>query len=236
MVSRFSPRRLMAAVRLIEMYSDTERDMERIAMTSLTSILKSLSLAWLVFGFAVAAPTASGQRPSASQIRVKREAANQGVILSEYLDQRTGRTVIVKAGTSQDLALGWLGRLSDTKLTATEQDLTAIVTSGHAQGLIAVGGGFAGTSVTVSWGPPPRREPPANTIVSTLMDQRTGAMLVIGPNVTSAQEWFVTLNAAKSEADLFALLTARHPQGLLAATTRINGGVKVTTFWSPGPK
>lgn len=205
-------------------------------MTSLRRVMGSLLLAWLVFAFAVAAPTAHGQRPSTSQVRVTRDAADRGVILSEYLDQRTGRKLIVKAGISQDLALGWLGRLSDTKLTATEQDLTAMITSGHAQGLLAVSGGFGGTSVTVSWGPPPRREPPANTIVSTLMDQRTGAILVIGPTVTSAKEWFVTLNAAKSEADLFALLTAQHSQGLLAATTYIKGGAKVTTFWSPGPK
>ena len=203
-------------------------------MTSLRTVMESLLLAWLVFAFAVAAPTTTAQGPAKSQARVTRDDPNQGVILSEYLDQRTGSKLIVKGGTSQELALSWMGRLSDIKLTTTEQDLTAIVTAGHAEGLVAVSGGFRGTSVTVSWGAPPRRDPPANTIVSTMTDQRTGAILVIGPNPTAdkTREWFVALNGAKTEGDLFALLTAQHSQGLLAAATYIKGGFKVTTFWS----
>ena len=178
--------------------------------------------------------SANAQRPSPSQIRTTRTDPNQGVILSEYLDEQTGRTIIVKAGTSQDLAVGWLKRLADIEVTKTEQDLGTLVTENHAQGLVAVSGGFGSNEVIVSWGPPPRRDAPAGTIVSHQRDQRHGTVIVAGPPASAdkTKEWFGILNNAKSEADLLALLGANRPQGLLSATTYIKGGFKVTTFWS----
>ncbi len=180
----------------------------------------------------------SAQRTPQQQVRTTKTDSNQGALLSEYLDERTGRTIIVKAGTAQDIAVGWLKRLADIEATKSEQDLVTIVTEAHEQGLIAVSGGFGYTTVVVSWGSAPSRDPPAGTIVSSQMDQRTGTALVAGPNASfdKTKEWFVTLNNAKSESDLLALLTARRPQGLFSATTYIKGGYKVTTFWSPGQK
>jgi hypothetical protein len=128
--------------------------------------------------------------------------------------------------------------LADIEVTKTEQDLGTLVTENHAQGLVAVSGGFGSNEVLVSWGPPPRRDPPAGTIVSQQRDQRHGTVIIAGPNASfdKTKEWFVTLNNAKSEADLLGLLTANRPHGLLSATTYIKGGFKVTTFWSFGPR
>jgi len=182
---------------------------------------------------------AQAQKAGGSQIRITPEKAEQGAVLAEYLDDRSGRTVTVKSSVSKGIAVAWLTQLVDTPATKSEPDFVALVTAGQANGLLSVSGFIDGTSVTVSWGPPPKRDPPSGRVVFTLKDERSGTVLVTTNLDTDAtKQWFAGANAAKTE-ELLALVETHHSQGLLAVTKSFSGGVRegylrVTAFWSTG--
>jgi hypothetical protein len=181
---------------------------------------------------------AQAQKAGGSQIRITPEKAEQGAVLAEYLDDRSGRTVTVKSSVSKGIAVAWLTQLVDT--AATKPDFVALVTAGQANGLLSVSGFIDGTSVTVSWGPPPKRDPPSGRVVFTFKDQRSGTVLVTTNvlDTDATKQWFAGANAAKTE-ELLALVETHHSQGLLAVTKFFSGGVRegdltVTAFWSTG--
>ena len=176
-----------------------------------------------------------------SKIRITPYNPQQGTVLAEYLDDRTGRTLTVKGDVSHDTAVAWLTQLADTAATKSEQDLAALVTAGQARGLLSVSSVIGDTSTTVSWGPPPKRDPPPGMIVFSIQDRRTGNALVISKAITedTTKAWFAAADAARTGEQFVALVEAHRSEGLQAVSGyRMEGRVRVTAFWSPaaGPR
>jgi hypothetical protein len=176
-----------------------------------------------------------------SEIRITPYNPQQGTVLAEYLDDRTGRTLTVKGDVSHDTAVAWLTQLADTAATKSEQDLAALVTAGQARGLLSVSSVIGDTSTTVSWGPPPKRDPPPGMIVFSIQDRRTGNALVISKAITedTTKAWFAAADAARTGEQFVALVEAHRSEGIQAVSGyRMEGRVRVTAFWSPaaGPR
>ena len=93
---------------------------------------------------AAAPVTARGQAtprtPVRPQTTVSKEDPTKGRVLSEYFDERTGRAVIVKGDTSQDAALAWLAKVTNTDDAGWEQALGSTLTDGASAGLVAATG------------------------------------------------------------------------------------------------
>jgi hypothetical protein len=179
-----------------------------------------------------------------SEIRITPYNPQQGTVLAEYLDNLTGRAVTVKGNVSHDTAVAWLTQLNDTAATKSEQDLAALVTAGQARGLLAVSSLFHDTLITVSWGPPPKRDPPPGMIVTSAQDRSTWVVLVMSKgSMEDWKGWFAAADDAKTGEQLVAVVEAHHSLGLEAVTKRylsrpqpgkVGLSLRVTAFWSPG--
>jgi hypothetical protein len=154
----------------------------------------------------------------------------EGRVVSEYVDERTGRSVFVLGSTEKELVAKWLRAVNSA---AGESELGTLVSTDHQGGLIGAtmysdSGHY---KVLVSWGTIEEYTPPG--VVMTMRDERSGWTVTVASNAPTEQykTWLSELKGIAS-ADL---VKANGESGLLAVTqfSSVGEGLSATvrTFW-----
>ena len=148
--------------------------------------------------------------------------------MSEYVDERTGRSVFVHGGTDKELVAKWLRAVN---AAASESELGTLVSSDHGGGLIGATTYSDRYKVLVSWGPIEEYKPAG--VVMTMRDERSGWAVAVASHAPTGQykTWLSELKGIPAAE----LVKANGESGLLAVTQLSSVGddlsTTVRTFW-----
>ncbi len=188
-------------------------------------------------GIVLAAFMASGQAapsqpPPKPQLRITRPGTGAGTLVTEYWDIGSGRTVLVKTGTSGEKAKQWLDdlkKLDGLALGVGESRILEWLQTNRIHGLLGATRLFVGEAVaTVSLGPLPTLPPDAPTL--QVSDPGSAAKIMVTAT-SDTQAWLSAVRAAKTPQDLEILLSDNHKSGLISAHTMLMGFGPVSVSW-----
>jgi len=164
----------------------------------------------------------------------KSESKWVDAVVSKYEHLESGRTVVVKGGTPQDMVLEWLDIVVKAGGPDFESKLSTLVRTHHDSGLMAVEGTFPdsdGTFMVFSWGGFTLKGPFGQGYFQ-YEDRQTGRVTTVHGDVPGSLlgEWLGKVIGAQSEADLNKLIAENHAKGLFRAVIVLDG-VRIETTW-----